>query len=209
VYAAQSYTEIALQPLAGVGISGVILQVLLFPDQEYLQFVYDGESTPIHRKDIPSCHRGSVMHFIERMLEPKTLPEAVKDWGPAVQLVQSDTEGETSETMLRRNSTMLMSVLVVLGVIGIVFGLFWGRYRLNNSREFVPSGVAPGATLRLVGEEYTRVKNTPKNVEVVPLTEPKVRCISPFVSKCVSVPCNIMFSLLFRTIVDMIRHTSL
>jgi hypothetical protein len=202
LHAADHMSETTLQPLAGVGIDDVTLKVLIFPHERYLQFAYDDDTTPIDKADVLTCHPGSVIHFISNMLRPQTIPAGVQDWSRAPQVVteqHSEASKSPPSSMLGRSSSLLLSVLIILGVVALVIGLFFGRYRMHRAAAAMASGgtnqgsnataaqpqsnVADGITAEIIrlyiarndmNGSMMRGKSPPEQPTIIPYTDPKV-----------------------------------
>lgn len=119
-----------VQTLAGVGLSGVNLRVTHNPPDD-VTLSYADIDASIEIADVETCHSGSVMHFVSQMLRPVEMPEQYMDWIDGT----GDIWNNTAQSQLQRNSTMLMSILLVLCVVGLLFGVFWGRRKLNINSE--------------------------------------------------------------------------
>lgn len=119
-----------VQTLAGVGLSGVNLRVTHNPPDN-VTLSYADIDASIEIADVETCHRDSVMHFVSHMLRPMNMPEQYMDWIDGT----GDIWNNTAQSQLQRNSTMLMSILLVLCVVGLLFGVFWGRRKLNLNSE--------------------------------------------------------------------------
>lgn len=182
--------DLTITPLAGTALSEITLRVVTHQPMGSIMFADDSsalraqhDTTEILRKNVQSCQNSSIIHFVTGILIPDNLPEASEDWGVS--------EGEGNRSVLlkqksgfQKNSTMIMSVLLVLGVFGLAVGFFWGRYRIRlnaaNASNALSSTELSGEAQRAwrLGHDTSSLRwnpNHPIYSEIVPLAVPKVR----------------------------------
>lgn len=158
--------EASLKPLAGVGLDGVTVNVKILNHRMEFDYTHKSPVSIVENADITSC-QGSVMHFVSSMLQGTELSVA-KAWevssGEESSGEGRDEGAGVGRSVLRRNATVLMTVLIVLGVIGLLFGVFWGRCRMHTP--------ASGGVIHSV--HALTVAQVQERPEIVPVTYPKV-----------------------------------
>lgn len=169
---------LSVSPIAGIAVPGTSLQVVKDQDTDELSFVYSASAAKIVQADVAACTNNSAFQFLDGMLRPDALPldaqlwfevptEGVRSNVPSLRSLD-EAEQASATSPLRRNSTLLMSILIICGVFFLVMGVFWGRYR-HSSRN--------SALQNTVGRWHngsTQQKRDREVSEIVPIAGPKV-----------------------------------
>ena len=173
-----------ITPLGAAAIPGVTLQLTSDFDPAVVSLAYSGSVTQIVQADVMPCRSNSVIHFVNRMFQPESLPLHTQFW---IEFPDRDAGGSeqdfgdimvptrsTASSHLKRNSTLLMSVLIVFGVFFLVLGVFWGRYRVNLRVNALRSTAGSTPHAWRLRRDTSTLQKLREESEVVPIDGPTV-----------------------------------